>query len=173
MQIRTATLFVSYFNFWNKKRFTKQTVKILMRRLIRSRLIWISTVCKCMSEFTRFPKLPASTLITEICCANGISLCISLSLTGMEEGGLHELLYNSVMKSDIDLRKDLFSNICLSGGSTMFPGNSFSIDNLYYLSLTRVSPDKTLHNVASVLGLLCLLKNVHKRIFLSKFKELF
>ena len=23
---------------------------ILMRRLIRSRLIWISTVCKCMSE---------------------------------------------------------------------------------------------------------------------------
>ena len=49
----------------------------------------------------------------------------------MEEGGLHELLYNSVMKSDIDLRKDLFSNICLSGGSTMFPGNSFSIDNLY------------------------------------------
>ena len=49
----------------------------------------------------------------------------------MEEGGLHELLYNSVMKSDIDLRKDLFSNICLSGGSTMFPGNSCSIVNLY------------------------------------------
>ena len=31
---------------------TKQTVKILMRRLIRSRLIWIYTVCKCVSEFT-------------------------------------------------------------------------------------------------------------------------
>ena len=27
-----------------------------MRRLIRSRLIWISTVYKCMSEFTWCPK---------------------------------------------------------------------------------------------------------------------
>ena len=35
-----------------KNKLTKQTVKILMRRLIMSRLIWISTVCKCMSEFT-------------------------------------------------------------------------------------------------------------------------
>ena len=35
-----------------KNRLTKQTVKILMRRLIRSRLIWIFTVCKCVSEFT-------------------------------------------------------------------------------------------------------------------------
>ena len=41
---------------------TKQTVKILMIRLIRSRLIWNSTVCKCMSEFTRCPKLPDFTL---------------------------------------------------------------------------------------------------------------
>ena len=35
-----------------KNKFTKQIVKILMRRLIRSRLMWISTVCKCVSEFT-------------------------------------------------------------------------------------------------------------------------
>ena len=34
-----------------KNKLTKQTVKILMRRLIKSRLIWISTVCKCVSEF--------------------------------------------------------------------------------------------------------------------------
>ena len=40
---------------WIKNKLTKQTVKILM---IRSRLIWISTVCKCMSEFTWCPKLP-------------------------------------------------------------------------------------------------------------------
>ena len=32
---------------------TNQTVKILMRQLIRSRLIWISIVCKYVSEFTR------------------------------------------------------------------------------------------------------------------------
>ena len=34
-----------------------------MRRLIRSRPIWISTVCKCTSEFTRCPKLPDFTLM--------------------------------------------------------------------------------------------------------------
>ena len=33
-----------------KNKLTKQTVKILMRRLIRSRLIWILTVCICVSE---------------------------------------------------------------------------------------------------------------------------
>ena len=41
-----------------KDKLTKQTVKILMRRLI-----WISTVCKCVSEFTWCPNLPDFTLI--------------------------------------------------------------------------------------------------------------
>ncbi|XP_045209693.2 actin, cytoplasmic-like [Mercenaria mercenaria] len=44
------------------------------------------------------------------------------SFIGMESTGTHEQLYNSVMKSDIDIRKDLLSNVVLSGGSTMFPG---------------------------------------------------
>ena len=39
-------------NIGIKNELTKQTVKILMRRLIRSRLIWIYTVCKCVSEVT-------------------------------------------------------------------------------------------------------------------------
>ena len=39
-------------NIGIKNKLTKQTVKILMRRLIRSRLIWIFTVYKCVSEFT-------------------------------------------------------------------------------------------------------------------------
>ena len=39
-------------NIGIKNKLTKQTVKILTRRLIRSRLIWISTVCECVSEFT-------------------------------------------------------------------------------------------------------------------------
>ena len=46
-----SALFVSYINFWKEKK-TKQTVKILMRRLIRSRFIWILTICKCISEIT-------------------------------------------------------------------------------------------------------------------------
>ena len=35
-----------------KNKLTKETVKILMRRLLRSCLVWISTICKCVSEFT-------------------------------------------------------------------------------------------------------------------------
>ena len=44
------------------------------------------------------------------------------SLIGMEAVGIHETTYNSIMKCDVDIRKDLYGNIVLSGGSTMFPG---------------------------------------------------
>ena len=40
----------------------------------------------------------------------------------MESSGIQEMLYKSIMKSDIDIRKDLFNNVVLSGGTTMFPG---------------------------------------------------
>jgi actin-related protein len=36
--------------------------------------------------------------------------------------GLHEFTYQSILKCDVDLRKDLYNNIVLSGGTTMFPG---------------------------------------------------
>jgi len=41
---------------------------------------------------------------------------------GMESAGVHETLYNSIMKCDLDIRKDLYANTVLSGGSSMFPG---------------------------------------------------
>jgi actin len=44
------------------------------------------------------------------------------SFIGMEAAGIHETTYNSIMKCDVDIRKDLYGNIVLSGGSTMFPG---------------------------------------------------
>jgi len=44
------------------------------------------------------------------------------SHTGMEAVGIHETCYNSIMKSDLDVRKDLYANCVLSGGTTMFPG---------------------------------------------------
>eukprot|EP01018_Ginkgo_biloba_P034920 Gb_11539 [translate_table: standard] len=44
------------------------------------------------------------------------------SLVGMEAPGIHETAYSSIMKCDVDIRKDLYGNIVLSGGSTMFPG---------------------------------------------------
>ncbi|KAL9302519.1 putative Actin family [Arabidopsis thaliana] len=44
------------------------------------------------------------------------------SLIGMETCGIHEKTYNSIMKCDDDIRKDLYGNIVLSGGTTMFRG---------------------------------------------------
>merc|ERR1711991_981225 len=44
------------------------------------------------------------------------------AIIGMESVGIHETTYNSIMKCDVDIRSDLYSNIVLSGGTTMFPG---------------------------------------------------
>jgi actin beta/gamma 1 len=35
---------------------------------------------------------------------------------GREDAGISELLYNTIMKCDIDIRKELYCNIVLSGG---------------------------------------------------------
>lgn len=44
------------------------------------------------------------------------------SFLGMETTGIHETAYNSIMRCDIDIRKDLYGNTVLSGGTTMYPG---------------------------------------------------
>jgi actin-related protein len=44
------------------------------------------------------------------------------SMIGKEAPGIHEALYNSIMKCDADIRKELYENIVLAGGSTMFEG---------------------------------------------------
>mmetsp|Transcript_8923 Transcript_8923/g.21166 ORF Transcript_8923/g.21166 Transcript_8923/m.21166 type:complete len:375 (-) Transcript_8923:61-1185(-) len=41
---------------------------------------------------------------------------------GSEYTGIHETTFTSIQKSDMDIRKDLYANIVLSGGTTMFPG---------------------------------------------------
>ncbi|KAI3609208.1 cytoplasmic 1 [Moniliophthora roreri] len=41
---------------------------------------------------------------------------------GLEDAGIHETVHNSITKCDLDIRRDLYSNIVLSGGSTMYPG---------------------------------------------------
>merc|ERR1712166_731712 len=44
------------------------------------------------------------------------------SFLGLESSGIHETTYNSVMKCDLDIRKDLYGNIVMSGGTTMYNG---------------------------------------------------
>ncbi|XP_063689597.1 uncharacterized protein LOC134822439 [Bolinopsis microptera] len=44
------------------------------------------------------------------------------SVLSIESDGIDVTCYKSIMKCDVDIRKDLYANIVLSGGSTMFPG---------------------------------------------------
>jgi actin-related protein len=66
-------------------------------------------------------------------CAEAL---LSPSFLGMESAGIHELAYNSIMKCDVDIRKDLYHNIVLAGGSSMFPGLSDRIQR----ELTSLAP---------------------------------
>uniref|UniRef100_A0A5F8HA19 Actin, cytoplasmic 1 n=1 Tax=Monodelphis domestica TaxID=13616 RepID=A0A5F8HA19_MONDO len=43
-------------------------------------------------------------------------------MVGMESCGIHETTFNSIMKCDVDILKDLYANTVLSGGTTMYPG---------------------------------------------------
>lgn len=44
------------------------------------------------------------------------------AMLGMEANGIHQSTYECIAKCDIDLRRELFKGIILSGGTTMFPG---------------------------------------------------
>ena len=44
------------------------------------------------------------------------------SLIGLEQDGLHRVSFEGVVECDVDIRKDLYTNIVISDGSTMFQG---------------------------------------------------
>ena len=44
------------------------------------------------------------------------------SFIGKEASGIHDCTFQTIMKCDVDIRKDLYSNVVLSGGTTMFAG---------------------------------------------------
>ncbi len=64
-------------------------------------------------------------------------------LIGKEMQGIHEQTYQAIQKSDIDVRKDLFSNIVLSGGSTMFPNIAERLTS----EVQKLAPSATISKV--------------------------
>jgi actin-related protein len=58
------------------------------------------------------------------------------SFIGRESEGIHKLCYESIMKCDVDIRRDLYTNTVLSGGTTMFPG----IDVRLTKEMTQLAP---------------------------------
>ena len=43
-----------------------------------------------------------------------------LTHLGKEMDGIHELTFKSIMATDIDVRRDLYENLVMSGGTTMY-----------------------------------------------------
>jgi len=58
------------------------------------------------------------------------------SFIGKEEEGVHKLTFKSIMKCDVDIRKDLYANTVMSGGTTMFPGLSARLQK----EITNLAP---------------------------------
>ncbi|XP_078521161.1 actin, cytoplasmic 1-like isoform X2 [Lissotriton helveticus] len=57
---------------------------------------------------------------------------------GKKCNGIHENTNRSVMKCDVDIRKDLYANTVLSGGSSMFPGFADRMQK----EITTLAPSK-------------------------------
>ncbi|TWW59065.1 Actin, alpha anomalous [Takifugu flavidus] len=68
-------------------------------------------------------ELPDGQVITigneRFCCPETL---FQPSFMGMESAGIHEITHSSIMKCDIEIRKDLYANNVLTGGATLFPG---------------------------------------------------
>ncbi|XP_006021321.1 beta-actin-like protein 2 isoform X2 [Alligator sinensis] len=67
------------------------------------------------------------------------------SFLGVESCGIHETNFNSVMKCDVDIQKDLYANTVLSGGTTMYPG---IIDRMYREIVTLAPRTMTIKIIA-------------------------
>ena len=61
------------------------------------------------------------------------------TLIGKEANGIHTMIFKSVTACNVDFHNELYANVVLSGGSTMFPG----MPEHMTLELTSLTPPKT------------------------------
>ena len=61
------------------------------------------------------------------------------SFMGKSGLGLHECVHHSVMNCDVDLHRNLYANVILGGGSTMFPGFCERLTR----EVTNLAPSRT------------------------------
>jgi len=109
--------------------FTTSAEKEIVRD-IKEQMAYVSTNfdeemlrAETSSEVEKNYELPDGRVITvgaeRFRCAE---VLFKPELVGKEDTGIHRLTFDSIMACDVDIRRDLYNNIVLSGGSTMFPG---------------------------------------------------
>lgn len=60
----------------------------------------------------------------------------NIYFSDISPAGIYEIIYNSILKCDVDMQEDMFANIVLSGGNTMFPGMAGRLQK----EITALSP---------------------------------
>lgn len=66
-------------------------------------------------------------------------------VVGLEQDGIHKVVYDSIMRCDMDLRRQFFKNIVLAGGNTLFP----NLDNRLQEEVQSMLPEAVSVRVAS------------------------
>jgi actin len=99
----------------------KEIIKNIKEKLCYCAIDYDKELNSCASSnITKSYKLPdGNTIYLDTEMFQAPEILFEPGLIGKEYNGIHNTIYDSIQKTDMDLRKMLFSNIVLSGGTTM------------------------------------------------------
>ncbi|KAK2101904.1 hypothetical protein P7K49_019571 [Saguinus oedipus] len=116
---------------------TDYLIKILTERGYSFTTMAEQEIMHDIKEKLAIYELPDGQVITigneRFCCPE---VLFQPSFLSMESCGIHETTFNSIMKCDVDICKDLYANTVLSGGTTMYP----SITDRMQKEITTLAP---------------------------------
>lgn len=119
--------------------FTTESERVIVSD-IKEKLCFVSQYPEDMmselrisGDIEKYYELPDGRLIT---IGDELFRAPEILFFNESEKGIHQLCHDSIMKCDVEIHKDLYSNIVLSGGSTLFDGFD---DRLCY-EIKRLAP---------------------------------